>query len=58
MARRAPWGNAPPTITGGCGFCTGFGQVIIGGKSTNRPWYSGFDFVQMAFIASTRSCMT
>jgi hypothetical protein len=37
MARRAPYGNEPPTITGGCGFCTGLGQVIMGGKSTNFP---------------------
>ena len=53
-----PCGYAPPTITGGCGFCTGFGHVIIGGNFTNSPVYSGFDFVQIAFIASTRSCIT
>ena len=28
------------------------------GKSTNFPWYSGFDLVQIAFIASTRSRIT
>ena len=46
-------------ITGGCGFCTGFGQVIIAGKSTMSPWYSGFDWVQIAFIASicSRICL-
>jgi hypothetical protein len=42
-------------MTGGCGFCTGFGQVIIGGKSTNAPWYSGVSLVQICFIASTCS---
>ena len=34
------------------------GHVIIGGKLTKRPPYSGFDFVQIAFMASTRSRMT
>src|SRR5947208_15326848 len=58
MARRAPYGNAPPTMTGGCGFCTGFGHVIIGGNLTNSPLYSGFDLVQIARIASTRSRIT
>ena len=28
-------------MTGGCGCCTGFGQAMIGAKSTNSPWYSG-----------------
>src|SRR6516225_4935221 len=28
-------------MTGGCGFCTGFGQVRMFGKSTISPWYSG-----------------
>ncbi len=42
-------------MTGGCGFCTGFGQAIIGSKFTNSPWYSGLVWVQIAFIASTRS---
>jgi hypothetical protein len=37
MARRAACGKAPPTMIGGCGFWTGFGQVIIGGKLTNSP---------------------
>jgi hypothetical protein len=40
---------------GGCGFWTGFGQVIIGSKFTNSPWYSAFDAVQITFMASTRS---
>ena len=39
-------------MTGGCGFCTGFGHVIIGGKSTISPWYSGLFSVQIFFIAS------
>jgi hypothetical protein len=34
------------------------GQVIIGGNWTNSPWYSGLDFVQMIFMASTRSRIT
>jgi hypothetical protein len=29
------YGKAPPTIIGGCGFWTGFGQAIIGSKFTN-----------------------
>ena len=45
----------PPTSTGGCGFCTGFGHDQIGSKSTWRPWYSASSSVQIAFIASTRS---
>src|SRR6185295_15739441 len=49
---------APPTITGGCGFWAGFGHVIIGGNLTNSPLYSGFDLVQIARIASTRSRIT
>ena len=44
-------------MTGGCGFCTGFGQVIIGGKSTNAPWYSGCSPVQISFIAATCSAI-
>jgi hypothetical protein len=31
------------------------GQVMIGSKSTKRPWYSALDFVQISFMASTRS---
>ena len=42
-------------MTVGCGFWTGFGHVIIGSKLTNSPWYSGFDFVQISFIASMLS---
>ena len=42
-------------MTGGCGFCAGLGQAIIGPKSTNSPWYSGFVCVQIAFMASIRS---
>src|SRR5437016_5984525 len=34
---RAACGRAPPTMTGGCGCCTGLGHVIIGGKSTSSP---------------------
>ena len=34
------------------------GHVIIGGKRTCSPLYSGFDLVQIARIASTRSCIT
>jgi hypothetical protein len=41
MARRAAWGKAPPTIIGGYGFWTGFGQVIIVGKLTNSPLIFG-----------------
>ncbi len=37
IARRTARRKAPPTMTGGCGFCTGLGQVIIGGKSTIWP---------------------
>ena len=37
IARRAARWKAPPTIIGGCGFCDGLGQVIIGGKLTNSP---------------------
>ena len=47
----------PPTSTGGCGFCAGFGQHQIGSKSTNSPWYSASSCVQIAFIASMRSRM-
>ena len=42
-------------MIGGCGFWTGFGQVIIGSKFTNSPWYSAFDLVQISFMASIRS---
>ena len=55
IARRAPPGQPPPTNTGGCGFWTGLGQVMIGSKFTNFPWYSAFDWVQIAFMATTRS---
>ena len=48
----------PPTSTGGWGFWIGFGHVIIGPKSTNLPWYSGLERVQMARMASMRSRMT
>jgi hypothetical protein len=34
------------------------GHVIIGGNFTSSPAYSGFDFVQIAFMASTRSRIT
>ena len=37
IARRAARRKAPPTIIGGCGFCDGLGQIIIGGKLTNSP---------------------
>ena len=39
-------------MTGGCGFCTGFGHIFIFGKSTISPWYSGSSSVQIARIAS------
>ena len=39
-------------MIGGCGFCTGLGQVIIAGKSTISPWYSAVSLVQISFIAS------
>src|SRR5207248_3968296 len=55
MARRAPYGKAPPTWIGGCGFCTGLGRAMIGSKWTNSPWYSASDFVQISFIASMDS---
>src|SRR4029079_8204585 len=58
LARRAPCGRPPPTSTGGCGFCTGFGHVIIGPNLTYSPEYSGFDLVQIARMASMRSRMT
>ena len=35
-------------MTGGCGFCTGFGQVRMFGNSTISPWYSGSDLVQIS----------
>ncbi len=58
IARFAAPGQPPPTRIGGCGFCTGFGQVKIGSKFTNSPWYSAFVLVQIAFIASMRSRMS
>jgi len=45
-------GTHRPTMTGGFGFCTGFGQVRMFGKSTISPRYSGSDLVQISFIAS------
>ena len=42
-------------MTGGCGFCTGFGHWFIGSKLTNSPWYSATSLVQMVRIASIRS---
>jgi mono/diheme cytochrome c family protein len=51
-ARCCVWKGAP--MIGGCGFWTGFGQVISGGKSTNSPWYSSFDLVQISFLDMMR----
>jgi hypothetical protein len=45
----------PPSRIGGWGSWTGFGHDQIGSKSTYLPWYSGSSWVQIAFIASTRS---
>ena len=45
-------------MTGGCGFWCGLGHVIMGANLTNLPSYSGLDFVQIAFMASTRSRIT
>jgi hypothetical protein len=39
-------------MTGGRGFCTGFGQVRILGTLTISPLYSGSDLVQISVIAS------
>ena len=55
--RSSTFSPSPPTSTGGCGFCTGFGQHQIGSKSTMRPWYSASSWVQIAFMASTLSRM-
>jgi hypothetical protein len=43
---------------GGWGFCTGFGHMKTGSKSTCLPWYSASDSDQIVFIASTRSRMS
>ena len=29
---------SPPMMTGGCGFCSGFGSDQIRSKRTNSPW--------------------
>ena len=42
-------------MTGGYGFCTGFGQAIMGSKLTKSPWYSAFASVHITFMASMRS---
>src|SRR4029077_7642846 len=44
--------------TGGCGFCAGLGQAIIGPNLTYSPEYSGLLLVQIARMASMRSRIT
>ncbi len=36
--RSSTVGPLPPTSTGGCGVCAGFGHDQIRSKFTNRPW--------------------
>ena len=55
MTRSKVRGPSPPMTTGGCGFCTGFGQDQIGSKLTNSPWNSASSSLQISFIARTRS---
>ena len=38
-------------MMGGCGRCTGFGQLQLFSKSTNSPWNSASSFVHSCFIA-------
>jgi hypothetical protein len=45
----------PPTRTGGCGFCTGFGSAQIRSNDTCRPLYDASSEVQISFMASTLS---
>src|SRR5262249_51116602 len=58
MTRSKVFGPSPPMMTGGWGFCTGLGWDQILSKRTNSPWNSASSFVQMSFIASTRSRST
>ncbi len=48
-------GPSPPTMIGGCGFCSGLGSAQILSKFTNSPWNSASRLVQISFMASTRS---
>ena len=42
-------------MMGGCGCCTGLGSAQIVSNRTSSPWNSGSGFVQISFIARTRS---
>ena len=46
---------SPPMRIGGCGRCAGLGSAQILSKRTYSPWNSGSFFVQISFMASTRS---
>ncbi len=46
---------SPPMMIGGWGFWIGLGSAQILSKFTNSPWNSASRFVQISFIASTRS---